>query len=357
LSQPDKDDSMSLILTEHPHRRYNPLTREWVLVSPHRTKRPWQGQVETPPQDERPVFDPTCYLCPGNVRANGEFNPQYTSTFVFNNDFPALLSDTPAGEYRPHALLHAQSERGLARVVCFSPRHDLTLAEMEPSAIRLVVDAWAAQYEALAREPNIGYVQVFENRGAMMGASNPHPHGQIWASEHLPQQVALEDTSQREYWSGQGRSLLADYLKAELEIGERLIYQNDGFAVLVPFWAVWPFETMIISKRHVPALLDFAAGERDALADVLHHVTVRYDNLFRVSFPYSMGLHQRPVTEGDWSHWHWHAHFYPPLLRSSTVRKFLVGYEMLGTPQRDITPEQAAARIREQSDRHYKQIR
>ena len=345
---------MSLILDEHPHRRFNPLTREWVLVSPHRTRRPWQGQVETPPQDERPRYDPACYLCPGNVRAGGDHNPDYTTTFVFDNDFPALLPDTPSGDYAPHPLIQAQSERGLARVVCFSPRHDLTLAEMDTSSIRPVVDCWVEQYHDLAQMPFIGYVQVFENRGAMMGASNPHPHGQIWASERMPQQVALEDASQREYYAAHGTPLLSDYLAAELRLGERVVYQNGSFVVLTPFWAIWPFETILISRRHVVEMAAFSASERDDLADALRNITVRYDNVFRVSFPYSMGFHQCPLMAGDWSHWHWHAHFYPPLLRSATVRKFLVGYEMLGTPQRDITPEQAAARLREQSDVHYK---
>jgi UDPglucose--hexose-1-phosphate uridylyltransferase len=345
---------MALVLDEHPHRRYNPLTREWILVSPHRSKRPWQGQTETPPQDERPVYDPTCYLCPGNVRANGQHNPQYESTYVFDNDFPALLPDIPSGDYQPNPLLRAQSERGLARVVCFTPRHDLTLAEMDTPTIRHVVDAWVQQYAEIGQKSFIGYVQVFENRGAMMGASNPHPHGQIWASQHLPQQVALEDATQREYWQQHGVSLLSDYLAQEQSLGERIVYQNDSFVVLVPFWAVWPFETMLISKRHVSAMADLSDDERNGLADALRNVTVRYDNLFSVSFPYSMGFHPRPVSEGNWSHWHFHAHFYPPLLRSATVRKFMVGYELLGTPQRDITPEQAAQRLREQSDVHYR---
>ncbi len=344
---------LNLDLGESPHRRYNPLTREWILVSPHRAKRPWQGQVETPPQEHLPAYDPTCYLCPRNVRANGEKNPDYESTYVFDNDFPALLPDIPTAEYSPHPLLHAESERGTARVLCFTPRHDLTLARMDVSTIRRVVDAWVGQYQELAQKPFISYVQVFENRGAMMGASNPHPHGQIWANEHLPQQVMLEDASQREYWQQHGTSLLGDYLIEELRTGERTVYQNAGFAVLVPFWAVWPFETMIISKRHVTAMTELDDQERTDLADALHNITVRYDNIFQTSFPYSMGFHPRPVSAGDWQHWHFHAHFYPPLLRSATVRKFMVGYELLGSPQRDITAEQAAARIREQSDIHY----
>lgn len=342
-----------LQLDESPHRRYNPLTREWILVSPHRAKRPWQGQVETTPPENRPGYDPTCYLCPGNVRANGEKNPGYESTYVFDNDFPALLPDAPVGEYRPHPLIRAESERGTARVVCFTPRHDLTLAQMDVPTIRHVVDAWVEQYEELAQKPFISYVQVFENRGAMMGASNPHPHGQIWANERLPQEVAQEDASQREYWQQHGTSLLGDYLAKELELGERIVYQNSSFVVLVPFWAVWPFETIVISKRHVTAMTDLTDAERTDLADTLHNITVRYDNLFHTSFPYSMGFHPRPVAAGDWQHWHFHAHFYPPLLRSATVRKFMVGYELLGSPQRDITAEQAAARLREQSDVHF----
>lgn len=345
---------MSFILGDHPHRRYNPLTREWVLVSPHRTKRPWQGQVETPPADERPRYDPQCYLCPGNVRANGEHNPQYESTFVFDNDFAALLPNTPAGDYSPHPLLRAESERGIARVVCFSPRHDLTLSEMQVSDIYSVIKTWINQFNDLSSQPKVGYVQIFENRGAMMGSSNPHPHGQIWATERLPQQVLLEDSAQRDYFTMHGRSLLADYLTVELSEGERIIHQNEHFVVLVPFWAVWPFETMLISRRHCQALPELTESEQHALADALHHITMRYDNLFQVSFPYSMGFHQRPSLSGNWQHWHFHAHFYPPLLRSATVRKFLVGYEMLGTPQRDITPEQAADRLRSLPDIHYK---
>ncbi len=349
---------MVLALDEHPHRRYNPLTREWILASPHRARRPWQGQVEKPSQEERPAYDPACYLCPGNVRANGEHNPQYESTYVFDNDFPALLPDIPQGDYSAGQLIHAESERGLARVVCFTPRHDLTLAEMDTPTIRRVIDTWVDQYADLGSKPFIRYVQVFENRGAMMGASNPHPHGQIWASEHLPQEVLLEDETQREYYLKNGASLLGDYLAQELKLRDRVVYENGSFVVLAPFWAIWPFETMIISRRHITAMDELDDAERNDLADALHNLTVRYDNLFQTSFPYSMGFHVRPTTGPDsgttWQHWHFHAHFYPPLLRSATVRKFMVGYEMLGTPQRDITAEQAAARIREQSAVHYR---
>ena len=338
-------------LAQHPHRRYNPLTREWVLVSPHRTKRPWQGQVEKLSPEERPAFDPGCYLCPGNERAGGHRNPAYTSTFVFTNDFSALLEETPPGEYQRGALLRAESERGICRVICFSPGHNLTLAEMEIADLRKVVDCWSDQYSELNALPWMGYVQIFENRGEMMGCSNPHPHCQIWASSGIPYHIHREIESQKEYFRAHGRSLLSDYLATELESGERVIAQNTHFAAVVPFWAVWPFESMVISRRAVSAMDELTEDERDALAAILKSVTTRYDNLFEISFPYSMGFHQRPSQGAEG--WHFHAHFYPPLLRSATVRKFLVGYEMLATPQRDITPEAAAQRLRELSDRHY----
>ncbi|GIW00883.1 UDP-glucose--hexose-1-phosphate uridylyltransferase [Roseiflexus sp.] len=352
-------------LTDHPHRRYNPLTREWVLVSPHRTKRPWQGQVEQPPPEQRPAYDPNCYLCPGNARANGEVNPPYESTFVFTNDFSALLPDIPSGEYASSAgspddaappLLYARSERGICRVVCFSPRHDLTLAEMDVPDLARVVDVWAQEYEAIGALPFIGYVQIFENRGAMMGASNPHPHGQIWATERMPSLIVREDAAQCDYLAATGRSLLADYLALELEREERIVCANDHFVALVPFWAVWPFETIIISRRHVGALSDLTADERMGLADVLKRLTTRYDNLFQVSFPYSLGFHQRPTDGAPHPAWHLHAHAYPPLLRSATVRKFMVGFELLAEAQRDITPEQAAERLRALPERHYRSV-
>jgi UDPglucose--hexose-1-phosphate uridylyltransferase len=343
-------------LNNHPHRRYNPLSREWVLVSPHRTQRPWQGQVERTAPEQRLAHDPQCYLCPGNPRAGGLTNPAYTSTFVFTNDFAALLPDTPPGTFSPHELIRAESARGTSRVVCFSPRHDLTMAEMDAVDLRAVVDTWVAQYEDLGAQPWISYVQIFENRGAMMGASNPHPHGQIWATSFLPQHVEHEQEAQRDYYAAHGRTLLADYLEQELAEGTRLVCENEHFVALVPFWAIWPFETLLISRRPVGALPELRADERDSLADILKRLTTRYDNLFEVSFPYSMGFHQRP-TDGD-AHpeWHLHAHFYPPLLRSATVRKFMVGFEMLGEPQRDITAEQAAGRLRALSERHYREL-
>jgi len=341
-------------LLEHPHRRFNPLTREWVLVSPHRTKRPWQGQVEKLAPAVRPSYDPTCYLCPGNPRVGGHQNPHYTGTFHFQNDFSALLTDTPVGGAQPHPLLQAESVSGICRVICFSPRHDLTLAEMEPADIRLVVDSWSEQYAELNSTPGIAYVEIFENRGEMMGCSNPHPHCQIWASSVIPNEIAKESQAQQDYFAQHGRTLLGDYLDFELQAEERLVALNDHFAALVPWWAVWPFETMIISRRPVSSIDQLTSAERDGLAAILKQLTTRYDNLFEVSFPYSGGFHQQPAGPVDPA-WHLHLHFLPPLLRSATVRKFLVGYELLAMPQRDITAEAAAKRLRDLSPIHYRQ--
>jgi UDPglucose--hexose-1-phosphate uridylyltransferase len=328
---------------QDPHRRFNPLSREWVLVSPHRTQRPWQGQVEAIDEKPQPEYDPDCYLCPGNARAGGVRNPRYTSTFVFDNDFAALKPDTRCDRFERDGLLIAESEPGICRVVCFSPRHDLTIANMEPSDLRMVVDAWAEQYRDLGCRDFINYVQIFENRGPMMGASNPHPHCQIWSSYSIPNEVAKEDASQSAWLQKHGTCLLCEYARVERE---RVIEENEGFVVAVPFWAVWPFETIVIAKRHTTAIDGLADAERDALADILKRTTARYDRLFHVAFPYTMGFHQRPTDGAPHEGWHLHLHFYPPLLRSATVRKFMVGYEMLATPQRDITPEAAADRLR-----------
>ena len=341
-------------LHEHSHTRLNILTGERVLVSPHRSKRPWQGKVEDLPKDERPVYDPKCYLCPGNERAGGVKNPDYKHTFVFTNDFAALQVDTPVGEFNKNNLLQARSESGICKVICFSPRHDLTLPLMDVPTIRQVVDLWVEQYKELGGRPDIDYVQIFENKGEMMGASNPHPHGQIWAQSSVPVEVAKETRQQKQYFEANGKSLLSDYLDIELEEKSRIVVENEHFVALVPFWAVWPFETLLISRRHLGNICEMNDAEKNALADILKRLTTRYDNLFTISFPYSAGMHQTPTDGGLYPEWHWHMHFYPPLLRSATVKKFMVGYEMLGNPQRDITPESAADRLRGLSEVHYK---
>jgi len=328
---------------QDPHRRFNPLTGEWVLVSPHRTQRPWQGQVEPAAAPPQPAYDPECYLCPGNPRAGGVRNPPYDSTFVFDNDFAALKPATPPDRFQRDGLLIAEGEPGICRVVCFSPRHNLTIANMDLPDLRRVVDVWVEQFADLGARPFINYVQIFENRGAMMGASNPHPHCQIWSNHTLPNEPARE---QRAFLS-RSACLLCDYAALERASAERTVEENDAFLVVVPFWAVWPFETMVLSKRHLTAVDQLADAGRTALADILQRTTARYDRLFGVPFPYSMGFHQRPTDGAPHDEWHFHAHFYPPLLRSATVRKFLVGYEMLGSPQRDITPEAAAHRLRQ----------
>jgi UDPglucose--hexose-1-phosphate uridylyltransferase len=332
---------------QDPHRRFNPLTREWVLVSPHRTQRPWQGQVESGDATTPPEYDPDCYLCPGNERAGGVRNPRYTSTFVFDNDFAALKPETRLDRFERDGLLIAESEPGVCRVVCFSPQHNLTIAGMEPADLRKVVDIWVEQYVELGQRPSIGYVQIFENRGAMMGASNPHPHCQIWSSHTVPNEIAKEQASQLAWGEARGTCLLCDYANLEVAARDRTVEENESFLTVVPFWAIWPFETMVISKRHLSAIDELSDTERDGLAEILKRTTARYDRLFQVSFPYSLGIHQRPTDGSEHPEWHLHLHFYPPLLRSATVRKFLVGYEMLATPQRDITPEAAAERLRE----------
>ncbi len=340
--------------TEHPHRRYNPLTGEYVLVSPHRMKRPWQGQVEKVVEEKRPSHDPTCYLCPGNTRAGGGKNPDYANTYVFTNDFAALLPDAPSAAASANGLLRTESVRGTCRVMCFSPRHDLSLPEMAVPEVRQVVDAWAAQTADLGQ--TYRWVQLFENKGAVMGSSMPHPHGQIWALDALPNEPAKEDRNQRVYWEENGRPLLVDYAQLEAERQERIVVENDHWLAVVPYWAVWPFEILLLPRRHVLRLPDLNGDERDDLADILKLLLIRYDNLFETSFPYSMGWHGAPFLGGDEDHWQLHAHFYPPLLRSATVKKFMVGFEMMGEAQRDLTAEQAAARLRDLPDAHYKSL-
>jgi UDPglucose--hexose-1-phosphate uridylyltransferase len=344
-------------MIESPHRRLNPLTGEWVLVSPHRTKRPWLGQVEKTPPNNLPHYDPSCYLCPSNERAGGVKNPAYTGTFVFENDFAALLPEasienTPSS----HPLFKFELERGICRVICFSDRHDLTLPELPLSEIEKVIAAWTAQTIELSSYDYINYVQVFENKGAVMGCSNPHPHSQVWATGHIPNEPAKELVAQRNYFSSQSRPLLLEYLEEELRQQERIVASNQHFTALVPYWAIWPFEILLVARRPgASQLSDLTPEEVAALAEVMQEVTARYDNLFEISFPYSMGFHQAPADGQFHPEWTLHAHFYPPLLRSASVRKFMVGFEMLAMPQRDITPEAAATRLRELPAIHYKQ--
>jgi UDPglucose--hexose-1-phosphate uridylyltransferase len=337
-----------------PHRRRNPLTGDWVLVSPHRALRPWLGQMEKAPSDDLPRYDSKCLLCPGNIRAGGARNPDYAGTFVFDNDFPPLLADAESTAEETHPLFTAEPETGACRVVCFSPRHDLNLPELPAGGIEAVIETWNAQTADLSARPGIRYVQVFENKGAMMGCSNPHPHSQIWATGHIPNEPAKEMVSQAEYFTRNGRRLLGDYLAEEQRRGERMIAESGHFSALVPFWAVWPFEILVIAHRPAARLTDLTPGEIESLADVLRQVTIRYDNLFEVAFPYSMGIHPAPADGEPHPEWVLHAHFYPPLLRSATVRKFMVGYEMLAMPQRDLTSEVAAERLRSLPGIHYR---
>jgi UDPglucose--hexose-1-phosphate uridylyltransferase len=326
-------------------RRQNLLTGDWILVSPHRLSRPWLGATDAPQTAPAMAHDPDCYLCPGNARVGGVRNPDYSGVYVFDNDFAALLPDTsPAAAADP--VLVSEPESGVCRVICYTPDHSLTMAQMGQAQIRGVIDVWAAQFCELAARPDIGAVTIFENRGAMMGASNPHPHGQIWATHSVPNELAREDERQQTWMCEHGEPLLSSYLARELADGSRIVSENETFVALVPFWAAWPFETLILPRWPVSGLDGLTTQEFDDLAGVLHRVTRAYDALFGVPFPYSMGLHQRPCRLTDESHFTLHVHFYPPLLRSASVRKFMVGFEMLAMPQRDMTPEEAAERLR-----------
>ncbi len=337
---------MTSDLQDYSHKRYNILTGEWVLVSPHRAKRPWQGQNEETASEQRPKYDASCYLCAGNTRINGEQNPKYKDVFVFTNDFAALQLNSKNFSIKK-GLLKAESEQGICKVVCFSPDHSKSLADMAIKDIQKVVNTWKEEYEVLGRNDLINYVQIFENKGAVMGCSNPHPHGQIWSQSTLPNEVEKKDIQQLDYYNREQSSLLGDYIAQELALAERIIYENKDFVVLTPFWAVWPFETMIVPKKHWRDISELSDSESFLFAEAISKITTAYDKLFQCSFPYSSGIHQAPTNGKPNAHWHWHMSFYPPLLRSATVKKFMVGYEMFGSPQRDITAEQAVGKLKE----------
>ena len=342
------------VLTDHPHRRYNPLLDEWILVSPQRAKRPWQGQNEATSDEKKPEYDETCYLCPGNERITGGTNPKYENCYVFDNDFPALLKDEVSSDVAQEDLFKINPERGINRVICFSPKHNVTLAEMQVPEIENVVRVWKEQYLELGAISYINHVQIFENKGSVMGCSNPHPHGQIWAQSSLPSQVKRTQDNLLKHFQKNGKSLLKDYLESELQKKERIIAENEHFVLLVPFWATWPYETMIISKRHFSSIAEITEEEIKSYAEMIQIITVKYDNLFKTSFPYSAGIHQAPTDGLKHEEWHFHMHFYPPLLRSATVKKFMVGYELLAEAQRDLTAEQSAEILRNLSTQHYK---
>jgi len=334
-----------------PHRRYNILTGEWVLVSPHRTKRPWQGKTDKTMAFNKQCFDEKCYLCPGNTRASGDKNPNYKGTHSFTNDFSALLEDTKAETFED-GLLKAKSESGICRVVCFSPDHSLTLPLMTVKDIYEVIKLWQKEYKTLGEKPNINHVQIFENKGDIMGCSNPHPHGQIWAQSSIPEVVLKKQIQQKTYWEKHKRSLLSDYIQQELDKDERILLKNNHFVALIPYWAVWPYEAMIVPVKHYQHINQLNDKEALAFAEILKEMTAKFDNLFETSFPYSSGIHQSP-TDSEHPEWHFHMSFYPPLLRSATVKKFMVGYEMFANPQRDITAEQAAETLKSLKSLHF----
>lgn len=340
---------------DHPHRRFNPLTGQWVLVSPHRAKRPWSGADEKITADTLPSYNEQCFLCAGNSRISGDINPNYQGTYVFTNDFAALMADTPNAPESVSSLFKIQSVRGLSRVICFSPDHSKALPELAVSKIRSVIDTWNDQIEELGKD--YIWVQAFENKGEIMGCSQPHPHGQIWANSFLPNEIARKEQNLKAYYQTHGRNLLVDYVQAELEDGARIVVETEFWVAVVPYWAAWPFETMLLPKLHIRRMNELSERQRDDLALAIKKLTSRYDNLFRCSFPYSMGWHYAPFFEQgtDIEHWQLHALFYPPLLRSATIRKFMVGFEMLAESQRDLTAEQAAQRLSNVSDVHYKE--
>ena len=343
---------MKLDVNEHPHRRLNILTGEWVLVSPHRTKRPWQGKQEKVVVNQKASYDENCYLCPGNTRANGETNPEYTSTYCFENDFAALLKDTPIALVED-GLFKTKGEIGICKVVCFSPDHSLTLPLMQVEAIENVISLWQKEYLELGGKEEINHVQIFENKGAIMGCSNPHPHGQIWSQSSIPEEVQKKTTNQKAFWDEHQKSLLGEYLEQEIIKNERVLVEDENFVALIPYWAVWPYEVMIAPKRHVQHIGQMNNSEKTSFAQIIKQVTIKYDNLFETSFPYSMGIHQAPTDRFDHEEWHFHMSFYPPLLRSASVKKFMVGYEMFANPQRDITAELAAKTLNNLSGTHY----
>ena len=344
-----------MIFKHSSHRRKNILTGEWVLVSPHRTKRPWQGMQEQGKELKTLEYDSNCYLCPGNTRANNEINPDYKNTYSFINDFSAIL-DVKIENFKDN-LLEAHTESGICKVLCYSPNHSLTMSQMDESEIVSIIKLWQKEYKDLGSIENINNIQIFENKGESMGCSNPHPHGQIWAQKSIPTEILKKQNNFKKFYENNNQSMLLAYIKKELELKERIIYENESFVALVPFWAVWPYESMVITKNHRKSILELNEKEVTDYANILKILTTKYDNLFQTSFPYSTGIHQAPTNNEQNNEWHVHMSFYPPLLRSANIKKFMVGYEMFGEPQRDITPEQAAESLRNCSNTHFSKVK